>query len=708
MKNCILLLVLLCNYLLVGQTNLIENPGFESGPVSWSYNQLHHATGWTMGCRQQFLDVDWCSPDLYDINGNQSCFVEKGLYPRDNGSLNERYAHMFNKSTDPITGESIKATIIEPLSEDYSYEVSCYVSREINVHDDDDGEYNAPLQLEFVLRNNDDCDLEKIVHTSTNIAAVFNYDSCDNAPDTPSTDWRQKLGNFNLDAGDISNNYNKLEIRIKGKATVLDPIFIDDVKLIKIPKVKACFEINNVDSAHTEQSDYGPKTVNELCLPKIEINGSCSTNEDGYHIRISEFSLSPWTIVTDYYNGWVASGTAPSTIDLNNLISVPSANNGWTSHTFDPTKLYAVSLSVGPIWDSAPFQFFRVKDCRKIEACFEIKNVDSAHTEQSDYGPKTVNELCLPKIEIDGSCSIGEDGYHIRISEFSLSPWTIVTDYYNGWVASGTAPSTIDLNNLISVPSANNGWTSHTFDPTKLYAVSLSVGPIWDSAPFQFFRVKDCREIEACFEIKNVDSVHTEESDYGPKTVNELCLPKIEIDGSCSTNEEGYHIRISEFSLSPWTIVTDYYDGWVGPGTAPSTINLNSLISIPSANNGWTSHTFDPAKLYAVSLSVGPVWDSAPFQFFRVKGCRIQTNDIEENSVLNIYPNPTIDYINFSFNKQETGTIQVYRFDSRLMYTELFNEAESLRIDMRNYKKGIYIVRVTTGTSNEVYKIIKK
>ncbi|MEZ4857243.1 MAG: T9SS type A sorting domain-containing protein [Flavobacteriaceae bacterium] len=202
------------------------------------------------------------------------------------------------------------------------------------------------------------------MYTSTYIDPVFYYVSCEGTGQ-PSSDWRQKKGYFNLDAGDVSQGYNRLEIRIKGQATLLNPIFIDDVELKKVPKVKACFEIKDIYSEHTEPSDYGPKPVKQLCLQEVRIDGSCSANEDGYHIRISEFSLSPWEIITDYYEGWVGPGEAPSNIDLTTLIGVPSANNGWTSRTFDPSKLYAVSLSVGPIWDSAPLQFFRVIDCRR-------------------------------------------------------------------------------------------------------------------------------------------------------------------------------------------------------------------------------------------------------------------------------------------------------------------------------------------------------
>ncbi len=832
MKQCILLFIVLSAHILMGQ-NLIENPGFENGIASTTINQVDHASGWSNGCRRQFLTVNWCSPDLYDYYGYRDCHVKNILLPRINGETNKRYVHMFNSSTDPTTGESVKGTITETLSEAYSYEVSCYVSREINTVEDDE----KPLQLEFVLRNNDNCDLEKIVHTSTYINAVFyNPGGCEGIG-TPSTDWRQKLGYFNLDAGDISNGYNRLEIRIKGKSNLLDAIFIDDVVLKKVKKVKACFEIKNIDSEDTNPSKYGPQSIKKLCLPKVEIDGSCSSNENGYHIRISEFDLTTWSFTTDYYEGWVAPGIAPSNINLTDLIGIPSVNNSWTSRTFDPTKLYAVGFSVGAIWDSAPIQFFKVQNCQKDKACFEIKNIVTEHTEPSIYGPQPVKELCLPKVEIDGSCSMNEDGYHIRISEFDLTTWSFTTDYYEGWVAPGIAPSNINLTDLIGIPSVNNSWTSRTFNPTKLYAIGFSIGPVWDSAPIQFFKVKNChsQEIKACFEIKNIVTEHTESSKYGPKSVKELCLPKVEIDGSCSTNEDGYHIRISEFDLTTWSFTTDYYVGWVAPGTAPSNINLTDLIGVPSANNSWTSRTFDPTKLYAIGFSVGPVWNSAPIQFFKVQNCidqkekacfeiknivsegtkpskygpqsvkrlcaskveidgscsmnedgyhiRISEFDLTtwsftadyyvgwvalgtapsninltdligvpsannswtsrtfdptklyaigfsvgpvwnsapiqffkvqnciqnySNTTMSIYPNPTKSYVNFRFNENKSGSISIYRFNGTLIHTKNFREKNNLSFDMRTYKKGLYIAKITIRDETKTFTISKE
>lgn len=114
---------------------------------------------------------------------------------------------------------------------------------------------------------------------------------------------------------------------------------------------------------------------------------------------------------------------------------------------------------------------------------FTIENIESTSTERSLYGPAEVHTLCLPDVIIDGSLSMYETQYHIRIAEFDLMNWTFINDLYDNWVASGEVPAYINLSDLSS---------NVVFEPGKLYIIILTVGPGWFSAPPQFFRVETC------------------------------------------------------------------------------------------------------------------------------------------------------------------------------------------------------------------------
>lgn len=218
--------------------------------------------------------------------------------------------------------------------------------------------------------------------------------------------------------------------------------------------------------------------------------------------------------------------------------------------------------------------------------------------------------------------------------------------------------------------------------------------------------VKNCPK--PCFNFIEPNNQIILDSYYGPMTVNGFCLPnEVFIDGSCSEYESGFHLRVSEFDLNSWTFIQDLYNNWVsGSGSVPSSINLNNLVS---------PNTFDPGKIYLVSLSIGPVWTSTPPQFFRVlDDCAKYASDNKENNqlndinILNIYPNPTSDIVNFIFEKIETGKIEIYSLDGKLVFSKEFNEINQFEASLSNYQDGVYIARISTVENTITKKIIKE
>lgn len=208
-----------------------------------------------------------------------------------------------------------------------------------------------------------------------------------------------------------------------------------------------------------------------------------------------------------------------------------------------------------------------------------------------------------------------------------------------------------------------------------------------------------------CFKFVNPISQFTRNSFYGPMTINTFCAGKdVFIDGSCSTNENGYHLRISEFNLTTWSFITDLYNGWVsGTGSAPASINLSALAG-----------PFTPGKIYLVSLSIGSVWASAPPQFFTVVDCprnrseSIVTNEKPNSFNLEIYPNPTKDTLNFIFEKISAGKIDIYSLEGKLIFSKEFEDEKQLEASLSDYSKGIYIAKVTIGNETITKKIIKE
>uniref|UniRef100_UPI0040473A4E T9SS type A sorting domain-containing protein n=1 Tax=Flavobacterium sp. TaxID=239 RepID=UPI0040473A4E len=218
-----------------------------------------------------------------------------------------------------------------------------------------------------------------------------------------------------------------------------------------------------------------------------------------------------------------------------------------------------------------------------------------------------------------------------------------------------------------------------------------------------------------CFTMYNVLSTQNESSLYGPMPVKTICQNAVTINGSCSKFESGYHIRISEFNLTTWSFVSDYYNDWAGTGEAPSFISLNALAD---ENDKY----FQTGKLYAVGFSIGPVWKSAPIQFFRVVSCKtsgtsdgqdiISFLDIENDTIdaLKLYPNPVKDVLTITVDKEEK-IISYEIFDnygSRVKKEKLTAASNEQNVNLTDMKKGFYIINIETDKGSYKEKIIKE
>lgn len=224
----------------------------------------------------------------------------------------------------------------------------------------------------------------------------------------------------------------------------------------------------------------------------------------------------------------------------------------------------------------------------------------------------------------------------------------------------------------------------------------------------------------ACFSMYNVISTQNEPSYYGPMPVKTICQNAVTINGSCSKFENAYHIRISEFNLATWTFVSDLYNNWVpGGGEAPTFISLNAL----AATNG---KVLTPGKVYLVNLSVGPTWNSAEAQFFRVITCRqsgsedaseLQTieapSDVTIDETLQeikLYPNPVKDELTITVNEVEK-IVSYSIFDNSgnaVKKGEFTTESNEQKVSLNELRQGIYLLNIETNKQSYREKIIKE
>lgn len=97
------------------------------------------------------------------------------------------------------------------------------------------------------------------------------------------------------------------------------------------------------------------------CIDDIIFDGSCSTGETDYHLRISEFDVGTWTFTKDYYEGWTA-GTAPNNINISSYFPPDEPTCG---------KIYILGFNLGPVWTGE--NFFFTLDCQETDTTYACK-----------------------------------------------------------------------------------------------------------------------------------------------------------------------------------------------------------------------------------------------------------------------------------------------------------------------------------------------
>lgn len=648
---------------------ILSNGGFESGNPPTNVNQVYNATGWSTGCALQTISgppYPLGTPDLCDRSNPTHGIIGipgAGVETR-NGTSNRRFIHMLasvNVTSPENYGESIKGAITEPLAAGYTYSASCYYARTgyedciSNVHND--------YKIEFVLRKDDDCTLEKIVYTSAN-TIVDNTECVDGQYGNT---WRQVGGVFSLTQTEVNQGFNRLEIRIKGKGTVMNELFVDDVSLTKRPSPEAHFQFTNPGTTVASVSSfYGPLPVTQLCqsFPStcVTINGSASAYENGYYLSVSEFTPSTWTSATPMYSQWVSITSPVPSTDIN-LCNLPGV-------TFQPGKTYIVGLSVGPEWNTEN-HWIKINPTTTLSAIADqtiCAGTSATITTISNGWPIKVYQ---------GASLVGTYSNSNNSNQIILPPTTVTTTYkFLTSSKSGCASS-----DLVTITATTCATASFTFTNPR-------------------------------------QTVAFENSDYGPIEVTTLCADApnycVGINGSASAYEDRYWITVSEFDFNPWgDIGTPLWNNWVCIGcTVPASKNLCDLTNL-------TGSHFQLGKLYRVMLAVGNPWHSTQ-KFVRITDCASQARlgnigngedlsvDPIDNSI-NIYPNPTNGKFNIDFKEESVQAITVYDSVGKVVSeTKTETNATTASFDLTNYPAGIYLVKINAGEKVVMKKVVKE
>ncbi len=143
----------------------------------------------------------------------------------------------------------------------------------------------------------------------------------------------------------------------------------------------------------------------------------------------------------------------------------------------------------------------------------------------------------------------------------------------------------------------------------------------------------------------------------------------------------------------------------------------NKLTSLDVSGNtslSWLNLSFMPT-LYEVC-----VWE-VPFPLEDVAGrvdttgspnlyftadCAVKIpDDYQENSKINIYPNPADDVINIEIENTDNLLIEVYNVNGKMLFSKL-SDSKIEKTDVSHFPKGIYFIKVIRDNSAHIEKVV--
>ena len=141
------------------------------------------------------------------------------------------------------------------------------------------------------------------------------------------------------------------------------------------------------------------------------------------------------------------------------------------------------------------------------------------------------------------------------------------------------------------------------------------------------------------------------------------------------------------------------YDPGTGSGQFSSLTQCQSSCIVPSWDCDGQGNCYDPGTGNGYFTSL----------FTCEENCILNNIDYEEISEIRIFPNPTDNLLNISFNSNQQTEIKLFNYLGELVYSNyVFNKVgqNDIVIEFNSFSKGVYLLRILNNTSILHHKII--
>ena len=109
---------------------------------------------------------------------------------------------------------------------------------------------------------------------------------------------------------------------------------------------------------------------------------------------------------------------------------------------------------------------------------------------------------------------------------------------------------------------------------------------------------------------------------------------------------------------------------------------------------------------YSYQLKASSAFSESQYVKIDLKTLAILSNQVEEDYLFKLYPNPTSDKLNISFNQPISGNLEMLDLTGRIIFEQNLTKQKSIELNISKFKRGIYIVVVKTNQEIYSQKVI--
>ena len=246
-------------------------------------------------------------------------------------------------------------------------------------------------------------------------------------------------------------------------------------------------------------------------------------------------------------------------------------------------------------------------------------------------------------------------------------------------------------------------WMQNDNTTSILWESALSYAEDFTFAGYSDWRLPDVKELQGIVDYSR-----------SPATSNSAAINPVfnctQITDEAGVADYPYYMSSTTFSSQTPT-----------DGTHACYVSFGRAMGYMAVYGGWIDvhgagaqradpKTGDPASF---PTGFGPQGDATRIynyvRLVRNAGSTTGINQIENKSQLNIYPNPSKDFLTINLNKTiaANAEITIYSFTGELVYAENIDFLDNVNINVSNIVKGIYLLKIKINDDVLTKKFIK-